>query len=78
MLKDSTEPGFTVDRNVTLDLNGKTVKLASPLTVAEGYTLSGMDSSVSKDYVTAPSGKIVGTVKGHGSPDLPDADGDNA
>lgn len=64
MLKDSTEPGFTVDRNVTLDLNGKTVKLASPLTVAEGYTLSGMDSSVSKDYVTAPSGKIVGTVKG--------------
>ena len=68
MLKDSTEPGFTVDRNVTLDLNGKTVKLASPLTVAEGYTLSGMDSSVSKDYVTAPSGKIVGTVKGTVAP----------
>ena len=64
MLDKSTEPGFTVDRNVTLDLNGKTVTFASPLTVAEGFTLNGMDSSVSKDYVTAPSGKIVGTVKG--------------
>lgn len=62
MLKDSTEPGFTVDRNVTLDLNGKTVKLAGTLTVAAGCTLSGMDSS-SKEYA-APTGKIVGTVKG--------------
>lgn len=68
MLKDSTEPGFTVDRNVTLDLNGKTVKLAGDLTVAKGCTLSGMDSSVSKDYVTAPSGKIVGTVTGTVAP----------
>ena len=64
MLKDSTEPSFTVNRNVTLDLNGKTVKLASPLTVAEGYTLSGMDSSAKADYTTAPKGKIVGTVTG--------------
>ena len=64
MLKGSTEPGFTVSKNVILDLNGKTVKLASPLTVAEGKTLSGMDSTAGKDYVTAPSGKIVGTVKG--------------
>lgn len=62
MLKDSTEPGFTVSQNVTLDLNGKTVTLAGDLTVAEGCTLSGMDSS-SKEYA-APSGKIVGTVKG--------------
>ena len=68
MLKDSTEPGFTVDKNVTLDLNGKTVKLAGTLTVAKGFTLSGMDSSVSKDYVTAPSGKIVGTVTGTVAP----------
>ena len=68
MLKDSTEPGFTVDRNVTLDLNGKTVKLAGTLTVAKGFTLSGMDSLVSKDYVTAPSGKIVGTVTGTVAP----------
>lgn len=63
MLKDSTEPGFTVSKDVTLDLNGKTVKLASPLTVAADYTLSGMDST-SKEYI-APSGKIVGTVKGY-------------
>lgn len=66
MLKDSTEPGFTVDRNVTLDLNGKTVKLAGTMTVAKGCTLSGMDSS-SKEYA-APSGKIVGTVTGTVAP----------
>lgn len=66
MLKDSTEPGFTVSKNVTLDLNGKTVKLASPLTVAKDCTLSGMDSS-SKEYA-APSGKIVGTVTGTVAP----------
>ena len=64
MLKGSTEPGFTVSKNVILDLNGKTVKLASPLTVAEGKTLSGMDSSTGTGYDTAPSGKIVGTVTG--------------
>lgn len=64
MLDKSTEPGFTVDKDVTLDLNGKTVTLASPLTVAEGKTLSGMDSSAGADYVTAPGGKIVGTVTG--------------
>ena len=66
MLKDSTEPGFTVSKDVTLDLNGKTVNLASPLTVAADYTLSGMDSS-SKEY-TAPSGKIVGKVTGTVAP----------
>ena len=65
MLDKSTEPGFTVDRNVTLDLNGKTVTLASPLTVAKGFTLSGMDSSAGTGYDVAPSGKIVGTVKGY-------------
>lgn len=64
MLKDSTEPGFTVSKNVTLDLNGKTVKLAGTLTVAEGFTLYGMDSSAKADYTTAPTGKIVGTVTG--------------
>lgn len=68
MLKDSTEPGFTVSKNVILDLNGKTVKLASPLTVAADYTLSGMDSSAAEDYVTAPGGKIVGTVTGTVAP----------
>ena len=60
MLDNSTEPGFTVSKNVTLDLNGKTVTLDGTLTVAKDCTLSGMDSS-SKEY-TAPSGKIVGTV----------------
>lgn len=68
MIADSTESGFTVDKNVTLDLNGKTVKLAGTLTVAKGYTLSGMDSSTSTGYDTAPSGKIVGTVTGTVAP----------
>ena len=68
MIENSTEPGFTLSKNVTLDLNGKTVKLAGTLTVAKGFTLSGMDSSVSKDYVTAPSGKIVGKVTGTVAP----------
>lgn len=68
MLKDSTEPGFTVSQNVTLDLNGKTVKLAGTMTVAKGFTLSGMDSSTGTSYDVAPSGKIVGTVTGTVAP----------
>lgn len=68
MLKDSTEPGFTVSKDVTLDLNGKTVTFDGTLTVAEGKTLSGMDSSAGADYVTAPGGKIVGTVTGTVAP----------
>ena len=64
MLDKSTEPGFTVDRNVTLDLNGKTVMLAGDLTVAKGFTLSGMDSSTGTGYDALPKGKIVGTVTG--------------
>lgn len=78
MLKDSTEPGFTVSKNVILDLNGKTVTLAGDLTVAEGCTLSGMDSS-SKEYA-APSGKIVGKVTGYAptyqTPTVTTTDGD--
>lgn len=65
MIADSTEPGFTVDKNVTLDLNGKTVMLAGDLTVAKGFTLSGMDSSTGTGYDVAPSGKIVGKVTGY-------------
>ena len=68
MLKNSTEPGFTVSKDVTLDLNGKTVKLAGTLTVAAGCTLYGMDSSTGTGYVTAPRGKIVGTVNGTVAP----------
>lgn len=68
MLKNSTEPGFTVSKDVTLDLNGKTVTFDGTLTVAEGKTLSGMDSSAGADYITAPGGKIVGTVTGTVAP----------
>lgn len=68
MIADSTESGFTVSQNVTLDLNGKTVKLASPLTVEEGCTLSGMDSSTGTGYDALPTGKIVGTVTGTVAP----------
>lgn len=63
MIENSTEPGFTVSKDVTLDLNGKTVTLASPLTVAEGCTLSGMDSTTDT-YDGAKAGKIVGKVNG--------------
>lgn len=66
MLDNSTEPGFTLSKDVTLDLNGKTVTLDGTLTVAKDCTLSGMDSS-SKEY-TAPSGKIVGKVTGTVAP----------
>lgn len=68
MIADSTEPGFTLVRDVILDLNGKTVKLVGGLTVAEGKTLYGMDSSTGTGYVTAPRGKIVGTVNGTVAP----------
>ena len=68
MLKDSTEPGFTLDKDVRLDLNGKTVTLVGGLTVAEGKTLYGIESSAKADYTTAPKGKIVGTVKGTVAP----------
>lgn len=68
MLKNSTEPGFTVSKDVTLDLNGKTVTFDGTLTVVEGKTLSGMDSSAGADYITAPTGKIVGKVTGTVAP----------
>lgn len=61
MLKDSTEPGFTVSKNVTLDLNGKTVTLDGTLTVAKDCTLSGMDSTTDT-YDGTSAGKIVGKV----------------
>lgn len=80
MLKNSTEPGFTVSKDVTLDLNGKTVTFDGTLTVAEGFTLSGMDSSTGTGYDTAPSGKIVGTVTGcaptYQTPKVTTTDGD--
>lgn len=71
MTADSTEPGFTIDRNVYLDLNGKTVTLtgaddsAGTLSIADDVALYGMDSTGS--YTTAPNGKIVGTIAGNGT-----------
>ena len=67
MLKDSTEPGFTVSQNVTLDLNGKTVTLDGTLTVAKDCTLSGMDSATD-EYDGTNAGKIVGKVTGTVAP----------
>lgn len=64
MLHNTTE-NITADRNLYLDLNGCTVTGNFNM---NGNTLNGMDSSVSKDYVTAPSGKIVGTVTGTVAP----------
>lgn len=64
MLHSTTEnintENSTTGKNLYLDLNGCTVK--GDITVKSGYKLYGMDSSANKDYVTAPSGKIVGKV----------------
>lgn len=57
----STTGDVTTNKDIYLDLNGCTVTGYFNM---GGYKLYGMDSSASKDYVTAPSGKIVGTVKG--------------
>lgn len=66
MLHNTTEnittENITTGKDLYLDLNGCTVK--GDITVKSGYKLYGMDSTAGKDYVTAPSGKIVGTVKG--------------
>lgn len=66
MLHSTTEniptENITTDKNLYLDLNGCTVK--GNISVTGTHKLYGMDSTAGKDYVTAPSGKIVGTVKG--------------
>lgn len=66
MLHSTTEnittENSTTGKDLYLDLNGCTVK--GDITVKSGYKLYGMDSSAKADYTTAPSGKIVGTVKG--------------
>lgn len=58
-LLHSTTEAITADRNLYLDLNGCTV--TGNFTMND-HILHGMDSSANKDYVTAPSGKIVGGV----------------
>lgn len=67
LLHNTTEKPINVNnKSLYLDLNGRTV--TGDISVTNGYKLYGMDSSVSKDYVTAPSGKIVGTVTGTVAP----------
>ena len=60
MLHNSAE-NITADRNLYLDLNGRTVTGKFDMA---GYTLCGMDSSV-KGYDVLPKGKIVGAVSGY-------------
>ena len=66
MLHSTTEnittENITTDKNLYLDLNGCTVK--GDISVTDNHKLYGMDSSAKADYTTAPTGKIVGTVKG--------------
>ena len=63
LLHSTTEKPISVNnKSLYLDLNGRTV--TGDISVASGYKLYGMDSSAKADYTTAPTGKIVGTVKG--------------
>ena len=60
--EDISTENITTDKNLYLDLNGCTVK--GDISVTGNHKLYGMDSSAKADYTTAPTGKIVGTVKG--------------
>ena len=62
LLHNTTEDIKNITKNIYLDLNGRTV--TGDISVTGAYKLYGMDSTAGKDYVTAPSGKIVGKVKG--------------
>ena len=67
LLHNTTEKTISVNnKNLRLDLNGRTV--TGDISVTNGYKLYGMDSSTGKDYVTAPTGKIVGKVTGTVAP----------
>ena len=61
LLHNTTED-ITASKNLYLDLNGRTV--TGDISVTGVNKLYGMDSTAGEDYVTAPTGKIVGTVKG--------------
>ena len=61
MLHSTTE-NITTNKDLYLDLNGCTV--TGDFTM-NSHKLYGMDSSAKADYTTAPTGKIVGTVKGY-------------
>jgi hypothetical protein len=60
---DSTTGNVNTNKDLYLDLNGCTVK--GDISVTDNHKLYGMDSSAKADYTTAPTGKIVGTVKGY-------------
>lgn len=62
LLHNTTEDIKNITKDIYLDLNGRTVTV--DISVTGDYKLYGMDSTAGKDYVTAPSGKIVGTVTG--------------
>lgn len=61
MIADSTEPGFTLDKDLCLDLNGCTV--TGDFTM-NGHILHGMDSTTDA-YDGTNAGKIVGKVSGY-------------
>lgn len=64
LLHNTTEKPISVNnKSLRLDLNGRTV--TGDISVTGAYKLYGMDSSAKADYTTAPTGKIVGTVKGY-------------
>lgn len=66
LLHNTTEDIKNITKDIYLDLNGRTV--TGDISVTGDYKLYGMDSTAGKDYVTAPSGKIVGTVTGTVAP----------
>lgn len=76
MLHSTTE-NITTNKDLYLDLNGCTV--TGDFTM-NSHKLYGMDSSAKADYTTAPTGKIVGTVKGYAptyqTPKVTTTDGD--
>ena len=78
LLHNTTEDIKNITKNIYLDLNGRTV--TGDISVTGAYKLYGMDSTAGEDYVTAPSGKIVGTVKGYATtyetPKVTTTDGD--
>lgn len=63
LLHNTTEDINISTRDIYLDLNGRTV--TGDISATNGHKLYGMDSSTGKDYVTAPTGKIVGKVTGY-------------
>lgn len=60
---NSTTGNVNTNKDLYLDLNGCTV--TGDISVTDNHKLYGMDSSAKADYTTAPTGKIVGTVKGY-------------